>query len=317
MKALPLFYYPSTWVWVDDDSVLLNTMSKVFSAHNNIVSFSSAEECLSYFRNYQPITNQYSFLAINQEDENYGATQQSAMSFDLSLIIELANNPKRHNEISVMVIDYNMPEESGFSLAQKIDTCIPKILLTGNTEEQKAIEGFNNNLINRFVHKSESEMIRKLDMYLNTLTKDYFQKLTKPLLTCLETEKKSPLSDPIFIEFFERHCKENNIQEYYLIDREGSFLCVDDKGNHSCLVVHTDSSLENWIELYEEDARLIASEIDAVKQRNKIPFFGIDQEAWQVESPTWPNYLYDARLVNGRSRYFCATVCKNLFKVKK
>ena len=61
-KTLPLFFYPSTWVWVDDYKTLLKAMTRVFDKTNQILAFQSAKECLTYFKEYCPPLTEHHFL---------------------------------------------------------------------------------------------------------------------------------------------------------------------------------------------------------------------------------------------------------------
>ncbi len=312
MKVLPLFYYPSTWLWIDDDRTALRTMALVFGDKNKIQTFQSAKECMAYLDTYRSPLSQHSFLKSITEDENYGVLQRTPIDFDVTTLAKLADDPKRHDEITVMVIDYNMPEMDGFALAEAAQHLpIQKILLTGKAHESEAVIGFNRNLIQRFVQKAEEKMTEKLSNYLEELTAQYFEKLSSPLLSYLEAEAVLPQSDPVFIEFFKNYCKEHQIKEYYLIDKQGSFLCIDVKGNRSCLAVQSDRGLENWLTLYGDSTTISEHELAAIKNYKKIPFFGIGKEAWQIDSTEWPQYFYATNILKGREQYFWATVNYN------
>lgn len=308
MKHLPLFYYPSTWVWVDDDKLLLNTMTSSFNSMNNIRPFNSANECLKFMNDYQAPSAKHHFLKTNSDDETYGISQNTPMNFDVQAIVSLRDDPTRHAEVTCFVLDYNMPEMTGFELAEQLAGMIPKILLTGNTEENTAIQGFNDNLINRFVQKAEPTMAGKLKKYLKELTTQYFCRLTAPLLSYLEADGKSPLSDPTFIDFFETFCSENNLKEFYLIDKQGSFLCTDVNGISTCLVVHTKYSINDWLAIYGEENDLDKADLVLIKEHKKIPFFGVKKEAWQVNASDWNNYFYNASKLNGREEYYLSIV---------
>jgi len=297
MKTLPLFYYPSTWVWVDDDRTLLKTMTDTFSEKNRIVSFLSANECLTFLTKHESLLSQAHFLKINRDDEHYGLLQNTPIDFDVTVIAKLAEKNDRHDEVTVAVIDYDMPEMNGFTLAKEIQHLpIQKILFTGNKQDNKAIEGFNHNLIQKFVQKGDVNMFDDLSNYLKELSIQYFQKLTFPLLSYLETEHKLPLSDPVFIDFFESYCESNDVKEYYVIDKQGSFLCIDSQGKQSCLVVHTERSLQQWHSVYGNGKLLQAGE--------KIPFFGVGKEAWGFEASEWLKYFYEPNVLEGREKYF-------------
>ena len=128
------------------------------------------------------------------------------------------------------------------------------------------------------------------------------------MLSYLETESKLPLSDQFFIDFFEKYCERNSIREFYLIDKQGSFLCIDNKGHRSYFILQTDRGIDAWLTLYSADKGLSKDELALIADRKKIPFFGQGKEAWQIDSSQWSNYLYTANFLEGREQYFWAKI---------
>lgn len=308
MKTLPLFYHPTTWIWIDDDQLLPNTMMNATNQNNKLVSFASPEKCLSFLQSYRfPLSN-YQFIESDIHDENYGLINKNPLNFDVTQIAKLYNDENRHNEISVAIIDYEMPEMDGLSLANKIDQfAIQKILLTGNTKEKIAIDGFNNNLIQKFVQKASAHMHEELTHYTRELSWRYFENKSKPLLNYLESENKTPLSDPVFIDYFENHCRENMISEFYLIDKNGSFLCIDDNGKESVFITHTENSISEWLAIYRDEQAIPGVLESSIREHKKIPFFGIGKEPWQIPTDQWSTCFYHSTCITGREKYFVST----------
>lgn len=182
-----------------------------------------------------------------------------------------------------MVLDYQMPEMSGIELGEHLqNTPIQKILLTGNACDLKAIESFNHNIIQKYIQKGSNNTRYNLLAYIKELSIIFFSNFTKPLLNYLETERKTPLSDPVFIDFFENFCEKNDISEFYLIDINGSFLCITHQATQFILVVHTEASLKEWVSLYKNNADFPDSHMNLILNGVKIPFFGIGKEVWQL-----------------------------------
>lgn len=304
MKTLPLFFYPSTWVLVDDDKILLTTIEQALNQYNTILTFSTPNDCVKYFDSYDVPSSKFNILKSNIQDENYGVLQHVPMSFNINSIFSLMNDLTRDQEITSIIIDYNMPGFNGFDLAKfpKLNS-IPKILLAGDTRENIAIQGFNDNLIDRFVQKSEEDMFNRLAKYLKELTIQYFTNLTSSLLTYLEADEKLPLSDPKFVDFFEIFCESNKIIEYYLIDKNGSFLCIDKQGNELYLVVHTPQTLNIWLEVNSDNFDSNKENFYHIKEHQKIPFFGVGKESWQIKTRDWSNYFYVPNVLQGRTKY--------------
>ena len=130
------------------------------------------------------------------------------------------------------------------------------------------------------------------------------KKITAPLLAHLEAEGVTPLSDSVFVNFFLRYCEIKKIREYYLIDKQGSFLCIDDAGLHSFFVVHSDHSLDNWIKNYNAEDELSSDLLSEINLRKKIPFFGMSKEAWNIPISEWKNYFFTPNPLSGRENYF-------------
>jgi CheY-like chemotaxis protein len=284
-------------------------MALVFDEHSKLNLFQCPKACLEFLTSNKSPLSKYTFLKSITSDENYGILQHTPIDFDITKLAQLADDINRHNEITVMIIDYHMPEMDGFSLAKACDQpLLQKILLTGKAQDSQAISGFNSNLIQRYIQKNESEMEEKLINYSKKLSSQYFRILTAPLLAFLEVDGLLPLSDKIFIEFFEGYCEKNKICEYYLIDKQGSFLCINDKGIRSCLVLQSEKGIDSWIETYGHEKEFSETDLAALSNRTKIPFFGIGKEAWEFEDSSWQKHLYLANLLEGRNIYYWATV---------
>lgn len=278
MKHIPLFYYPTTLLWVDDDTNLLKIMSLEFNKNYSIKTFCTAKSCLDFLKNYKSALNKHQLLNLNEQDEYYGELNHTPINVDITKIARIANDKERYNDISITIIDYRLPDASGFDIAKNIHaTPMKKILLTGKATPEETLDGFNKSLIDRMVRKGDPETMDILTNYINELTLDYFCQQTASLLASLNTEVMLPLNDPAFIQFFNNYVDRHCISEFYIIDKQGSFLCIDKNQKRFCLVMHTDNSLRTWLLNNKEGCPSIDS-INAIKARQLIPFFGPGKE---------------------------------------
>ncbi len=305
MRNLPLFYYPSTWLYVDDDSNLLQCVGLVLDEHNRNKLFQSPEKCVAFLADYQSPLMQKSFLSSNKQDDHYGILHHTPVDFDVTKLLALTDNPERYNEITAMVIDYDMPTMNGFALSKACDHLrVEKILLTGKTEDTRIIDGFNKNYIQHYIQKGCDDFESLLIDQLVKSTFHYFQRITAPLLSHLEAESQTPLSDLVFSDFFLSYCKRKNVAEYYLIDKQGSFLCIDKNGNQFFFVVHTDRGVNTWLETYYTGSEFTVDFANDIVARRRLPFFGYATEAWQIDSTEWHSYFHQPQLLEGRERYY-------------
>ena len=305
LQNLPLFYYPGTWVYVDDDKNLLKCIEIVLKQHANIKTFSSPKICLNFLNRYHASCVEKKYFNRCDQDESFGILRYSPVDFDITSIVRLSEETERHDEVTVIVIDYHMPEMNGFLLSQSITKSpVQKILLTGTDDDSNVITGFNHSYIHRYIQKGDQDMEEKLTDYLYELTLQHFQTLTAPLLAHLEAENPIALSDPVFVEFFKRWCRQNNIREYYLIDKQGSFLGVDNRGEKRCFIVQTDSSINDWMTYCEVENELSDQVVAEIKERIRVPFFGIGKNPWDIEIEEWPSCLFSCDVLVGREKYY-------------
>lgn len=304
MYLQPMFYFPSTLVWLDDDPLFIQaSLPALEKPHYPLKVFNHPHDCLVFFEHYSPPLSKMPFLRGSTHDEYYETLQHSPVDFNVLSIGNLAEYDKRHHEVSVLIIDFNMPDMNGLEVLQQLRHCpMKKILLTGETDYHNAVNAFNEGIIDRFVQKNSPTLFADLKQYVCLLNRQYFDELTQPLLAHLETERKIPLSDPIWIDFFQAWCRTNAIREYYLIDKTGSFLCINQQDEAFYFILHTENTLDAFVKTYEEDEEL-KSFVDSVKMREKIPFFGCGKEAWQFEAKNWEAHFYSAATLQGRELY--------------
>lgn len=154
MLHLPLFYYPTTWVIVDDDKIFLKCMELVLKKHNFVKTFQSPNEALDFIKDHRAQDINENILKSITEDRNYGSTQHIPVNFDITELVNLTSNINRYDELSGLVIDYHMPEMNGFEFANASQNIlVNKIMLTGTVDDEAVITGFNNNLIQKFIKK--------------------------------------------------------------------------------------------------------------------------------------------------------------------
>lgn len=303
--SLPLFSYPATVVWVDDDPLFLASVNLLLK-NSYTTTFSSPEQSINFFQQYKPFLQKINFVRGYTEVDSYDMLNHMPVDLNVSALRELYTSSERNKEVTVLVTDYNMPSMNGIELCRALRGLpMKKILLTGAADYQQAVAAFNEGLIDCFIQKDSQTLVQDILFHLGRLSQQYFVERSRQLLNHLETDYPLPLSDSIFISFFEEWCKKNKIQEYYLIDKHGNFLLINKEGKKSYFIVHTERTLNNFIELHQDDKEGVHF-VRAVESREKIPFFGEGIESWELQSDKWDACFYSSKVLLGQQKYYWA-----------
>lgn len=306
MNTLPVFYHPTTILILDDDENFLDALSDCVNVDGKVMTFHTADAMKNFLENYEPFYKNKKFINSLTKDEDYENIHHAPAILDLTLLSKIHLDPNRKSEVSTLIIDYKMPTINGLDFSKDYTySDFKKILLTGESIEDKIIEGFNKKLIDRYLQKGSSNLVDYLNKNINNLIEQYFIEISAPIRAYLEADKNLPISDVVFIDYFKKICRENGVTEYYLIDKNGSYLCIDKNNNAMILAVHTDVSLDRWVQMNQEISNhLLAS----IRERKNIPFFGIEKESWQISEDQWSRYFYASTVLNGKEKYYVALI---------
>jgi len=155
-KSILPYYHPSTVVFVDDNQRFLSSFTLLLSEQLAFRCFSSTSVALDFVNHHGSMVplDQRCFSFLGQQ-HRAGA----ALRLDLALIEQEISNSDRFRDISVVVVDYDMPEMNGLSFCEQIQNRrIKKVLLTGVGDEKIAVRAFNDGLIDRFLTKSDPDI---------------------------------------------------------------------------------------------------------------------------------------------------------------
>ena len=306
-QTLPIFEYPITTVFIDDDAIFLQTIKAALGNHHTR-TFSNPEDFITFFTVYKKTLLKNKFLHGEKKHEDYDLLEHAPVEFDVTTIAAIHEQDSRFHEIGVIVCDYSMPTLTGLELFKQIhDAPIKKMLLTGEIQTDETVDAFNEGLINKYIPKRSPDLIMDIETSLRKLTRQYFSEQTSALLSHLEVDYPLPLSDPIFIAFFDNWCKEHHIKEFYLIDKQGSFMLIDKNNKVHYLVVHSDRSLDKFAEIYLSNPEAKALK-EMVVKRKKIPFFGYAKEARHFDAKEWKKYFYSLKVLKGKEKYYWTVV---------
>lgn len=268
--AVPLCYFPSLVLFLDNGhDFLLNVLLQL----NEQVAyrwFDSSMEALDFVNNYH---QKYDILARHCASE-YREAQSSFhfhMDQSLSALYAEVYNPYRFSELSVMVIDSSARGMDGFEFCRRVGyTMTKKLLLIHPEEEKKAQEALSAGIIDGYLDKKNPEMTERIHREISRLQFNYFLTMSDSISRALNLVVANCLSEPSFQLLMKSMVSRYRIIEYYLIDREGSFLLLDEDANPSVLIVNSSQKIEEYA-LFATMNGAPEALVDAITKGEKVP----------------------------------------------
>lgn len=305
---IPVFSIPSTTIFIDDSYNFLTNFTLGFSDKLSFATFKSPLEALKLINNNYQQSDHFSQRCVSEYlDSNRWPMTNQTINIDLSAIHMEVYNPKRFSEISVIVVDYAMPEMNGLEFCKQIENpAIKKILLTGEADESIAIQAFNEGIIHRFVQKSNVDVTNVVLQAIQQLQKQYFQQMSESIIKMLSANSPNCLQDRKFSEFFYQLIAKHNIVEFYLTENSGSFLLLDEKANSSSLIVKTEQDLQLHYDL-ALDNKAPDEVLQQLDKGEKIPCFW-SPEGYQEGWTDWSTFLIPAKKIICNETYFYAYI---------
>lgn len=299
MRQIPCYFLPSHVMIIDDDQTILDNLIPCLDEQTSVyVPFQNPFKALEYVNSQ--VDKMDSHVSLANADE----WQHVRLNFNIYDLYKKIYNPERFSQISVVIVDYHMPGLNGLEFCAKIkNPYIQCILLTGDEDEQIAIEAFNQGLIQAYIKKHEIEALDKLKKAIREAQFNYFYQLSI-LTTSAATFDRSAtaLKDPSFINLFFNLIRENNIIEYYLHEITGTFLFLDKSGNVSSLFTFLKDQLDVIAGFHDYTGSLF----DSLKNYEQILCFH-SQETVEIPPPSqWDRYVRPAQLLKGHQPYYYA-----------
>ena len=255
MTDFPKCFYPTEIVFVDDSQIYLQTLDLSFetTTSSNFTTFSNPEEALSY------INGKTEILPKNfWEPEDAFSSNCYSLKLNVFNLHKKIYDASRFSNISVVVADHDLGSGhmQGIEFCKHINNqCIQKILFTGQADHSSVIKAFNDGQIQRYIPKqSVSSLDDVLQITLQAQEK-YFKDLTGSLNVALTSKPNFPLAihSKTFQKYFRNLVRQQQIEEYYILDAVGSFLLIN--RDHQCrvlLVQNEDQCQANYLEFKDE-----------------------------------------------------------------
>ena len=307
---LPLFYHPSSVLFLDDSQNMLTSLSMKVDKDFSPVLQQNPQEALKYLKSHHlDPTNQSAFVIKENEEVCPDAENSHVETYDIdfSSLHDDLISPQRFQKVQVAVIDRHIPAMDGLEFCRLIKKefkfSIKIILLTGATTIDQAVEAFNCGLIDAFIQKSSSsdKMMIEINKKINELAWQQFQENSQQL-TGLFNHKLSHNANPNFCELFKKIREENGIVEFYLYDSSGSFLMLNKQGESTLLLLRSKADFEMMDEL-ADDSGASNKVLAGLRNQSLFPFSSANNPLL-LEGKEWDKVMVEMHPVPNQDLFY-------------
>lgn len=277
---------------MDDSREFLDALHLEFGSKINMHTVTDPKSALQELeRTGKDITK--SIFKI-ENNVNMDTIDGQVIDLHLGNILNILYERDRFERVAVLVVDYEMPELNGIEFCKKIkDRDIFKIMLTAEADKNTAINAFNEDLIDKFILKTNTDLYPEITHALHELTQRYFRSRSLNVINNYSSSIRTLFRNEIYQRLFADVVKQTNAVEYYLIDNCGSFLFLDKDANPTWFIVRNDKDLkEQWdlLKGYELPEHLM----DSVAKKEKILFLFSEKE-YKKPVDNWVKYIFNSK----------------------
>lgn len=304
--GIPCCYYPTTVMLIDDDAKYLRVL----------------EDCMegpykSFTRPYEAVKflSQANFSSLEKlcaKDRGVSDHDTNMIQVDLTKVSDCLYNPKRFEEVSVVVVDYQMPGINGVEFCKNIRSSHFKIImLTGEATLDLAVEAFNDSIIDKFIQKSAPDLDDALPKAIAEMQFKHFQDSSAYVINSfMNSDDALPhfLQNEDFVIFFKSVLRKNQVVEYYILNYYGDFIMLTEGGKVLYFTVRDDETFEQSIRLdaesayFEEPSPEAEVLYEAIKKKEKMPFlWGLKEHS---DFMSWPVFAVETEACDGRAFYY-------------
>ncbi len=188
-----------------------------------------------------------------------------------------ANNPARYQLAQTCVVDYAMPGTDGLKVLNTLlDWPGSRILLTGQADEQIAIQAFNGGLIDQFIPKQAPDMAGRLLGALIKLAHTPHPRLNTLWRAVLQPTQQSVLQVPAIARALQQFAQQRWI-EYVVLGEPFGVLGLDTLGQCQWLQLEPTGTLSEVTEL-ASTAGLDFDVVRAVQSGALLPAVELHQQ---------------------------------------
>ncbi|WP_394791701.1 response regulator [Rhodoferax sp.] len=280
--SFPLFAAPGSVVFLDDDPDYLDMLQLLAPPAWPVRFFLRPDQCLQQ---------------IQRESADWEAdvwAQQEVIDrwhrHGTPLIPQILrywaeHGARRYGLTQVCVVDYSMPQTDGLQVLETLrDWPGAKVLLTGQADEQMAVQAFNRGLIAQFIPKQSPDIARQLVHTVAQLLASACQRQAALWRATLTPVQNALLRTPSIAQALARWVAVRNWVEYVVIGAPFGILGRDAQGVAGWLQLEPYSGLDELAEL-ADGVGASAVAVDAIRRGQQLMAIELCQALGLTSTP--------------------------------
>lgn len=270
--TISLFQRPGSILFLDDDPEYLDMLGMVIPAHWQVELYSRPSGFSE--RMHQEPAHWEADAALQLQMIDRWRHGQPLIP---QVLRYWATQPSRYQLAKTCVVDYAMPGTNGL---QVLDTLLDwpgsRVLLTGQADEQIAVQAFNNGLIDQFVPKQASDITRLLLGVLRKLAIAAHPRLNTLWRAVLRPAQQSMLQIPSVAQALQVYTEKHWV-EYVVLGEPFGLLGLDAEGRCHWLQLEPTAQLGDLAEL-AASAGLGLDVVRAIELGQRLPAVELHQQ---------------------------------------
>jgi CheY-like chemotaxis protein len=284
--SFPLLHTPGTITFLDDDPDYLDMLALVLPSQWHVELFMRPEECIARLQAEPP-----RWEADAWRQQQIIDRWRDGMPLIPQILKYWREQPDRYDLTRVLVVDYSMPAMDGLQVLDGIvDWPGSRVLLTGQADEQIAVNAFNRGLIDQFIAKQTPDISRRLVEAIQRLLVTTSDRQSRSWRATLTPEQIALLRNPAVTRELTEGVARRWV-EHLVIGEPFGILGMDGGGAVQWLQLEDPSHLADLAELAEA-AGLPPQAVNDVRQGRKLADLELRQSLGQSEpavlSPAFP-----------------------------
>lgn len=243
LKCLP-FFHPTRVVFVDDERSFLSILLNRLQIGLPVLTYQSPVEFLTDLAEKRVQATLNTDWWTCYPDVTGESAQQQIVALDKAMIFQHLYDEHRFGVVSVVVVDYEMPDMSGLTLCRELaDLPCKKILLTGQASNDMVLHAFNEGLIDLYLPKYHPRLELELKSAIRRFQLQYIAESADLVTQVLCVDDPVVWSDAAFCRLFHQLCADRGIVEYYAVDDPKGFLLVDRNAGARLMLLYEEKEL--------------------------------------------------------------------------